>query len=122
MINEGPLGSICFYLNGELIQSCPMYEEDDVETLKNNAYRVIIQGMKQNCDIKFLKKKFWIATNNFRKVSDLTDDDILLFAVSFFGLMKLNSIQEDAIHEGIHCFPRKKKKKKSNPSNPLVTQ
>jgi hypothetical protein len=111
MIYEGPEGSINFYLNGKLIQSLPSFESNDLNTVKNSANRIIIQGLRTGVNLKFIKKKFWIAVQNLKE-KNLSDDDSLLFAVSYFGLIKMNVIDEDAPHEGILVMKPYKKKHK----------
>lgn len=111
MINQGPAGSISFYLNGKLIQSIPMFENNDINTVKDSANRIIIEGLRQGNNLKFIKKKFWIAVQNLKE-KKINDDDILLFAVSYFGLIKMNVIEEDAANEGILVMKPYKKKNK----------
>ena len=113
MIFEGPQGSINFYLNGKLIQSLPSFESNDLNSIKNSANRIIIEGLRNGCNLKFIKKKFWVAVQGLKE-KKLNDDDSLLFAVSYFGLIKMNVIEEDAAHEGILVMPRKKLYKKKN--------
>ena len=123
MIFEGEKGSITFYLNNKLIQSIPMYKDNDLETLKSNANRIILEGLKEGMNMKFMKKKFWLGVNKWRHSQftdiDKDEDDIMLFTLAFFGLMKMKAIDEDGVGEGILVMgPRKKKKKKKPPPPP----
>ena len=111
MIHEGSEGSISFYLNGKLIQSLPSFQSNDLNSIKSSANRIIIQGLRGGCNLKFIKKKFWLALQNLKE-KNLNDDDSILFAVSYFGLIKLNVIDEDADHEGILVMKPYKKKRK----------
>jgi len=111
MIHEGSEGSISFYLNGKLIQSLPSFQSNDLNSIKSSANRIIIQGLRGGCNLKFIKKKFWLALQNLKE-KNLNDDDSILFAVSYFGLIKLNVIAEDAAHEGILVMKPYKKKRK----------
>ena len=111
MIHEGPHGSINFYLNNKLIQSLPSFESNDLNTLKKSANNVILESLRQGNNIKFMKKKFWIAIQNLKE-KKLNDDDSLLFAVAYFALIKFNVIEEDAAHEGILVMKPYKKKNK----------
>ena len=113
MIHEGSQGSISFYLNGKLIQSLPSFESNDLNSIKSSANRIIIQGLRGGCNLKFIKKKFWLALQNLKE-KNLNDDDSILFAVSYFGLIKLNVIDEDAAHVVILVMPRKKPCKKKH--------
>ncbi len=111
MIYEGPEGSINFYLNGKLIQSLPSFESNDLNTIKKSANRIIIEALRKGSNLKFIKKKFWIAVQNLKE-KNLGDDDSILFAVSYFGLIKMNVIEEDAAHEGILVMKPYTKKRK----------
>ena len=111
MIHEGSEGSISFYLNGKLIQSLPSFQSNDLNSIKSSANRIIIQGLRGGCNLKFIKKKFWLALQNLKE-KNLGDDDSILFAVSYFGLIKMNVIDEDADHEGILVMKPYKKKRK----------
>ena len=113
MIYEGPEGSINFYLNNKLIQSLPSFESDDLNSIKKSANNVIIESLRQGNNIKFMKKKFWIAVSQLKE-KKLNNDDSLLFAVAFFALIKFNAIEEDAAHEGILVMPKKKPYKKKH--------
>jgi hypothetical protein len=113
MIREGPEGSINFYLNNKLIQSLPSYESSDLNSIKSSANRIIVESLRQGNNIKFMKKKFWIAVSQLKE-KKLNDDDSLLFAVAFFALIKFNVIEEDAPHEGILVMPKKKLYKKKH--------
>lgn len=111
MIQEGPHGSINFYLNNKLIQSLPSFESNDLNSIKTSANNVILESLRQGNNIKFMKKKFWIAIQNLKE-KKLNDDDSLLFAVAYFALIKFNVIEEDAAHEGILVMKPYKKKNK----------
>ena len=108
MIHEGSSGSINFYLNYKLIQSLPSFESNDLNSIKISANNVILESLRQGNNIKFMKKKFWIAVQNLKE-KKLNDEDSTIFAVAFFALIKFNAIEEDADHEGILVMPRKKK-------------
>jgi hypothetical protein len=110
MINQGPAGSINFYLNYKLIQSLGSFDDRDVNTIKDSANRIIVEALRQGTNLKFIKSKFWTAVRNLKE-KDLNDEDSTIFAVSFFGLIKFNAIEEDADHEGILVMPLRKKKK-----------
>ena len=109
MIHEGSAGSINFYLNYKLIQSLGSFDDRDVNTIKDSANRIIVEALRQGTHLKFIKRKFWTAVNNLKE-KDLCDEDSTIFAVSFFGLIKMNAIEEDADHEGILVMPKRKKK------------
>ena len=110
MIHEGSNGSINFYLNYKLIQSLGSFDDRDVDTIKDSANRIIVEALRQGTNLKFIKRKFWTAVNNLKE-KDTNEEDSTIFAVSFFGLIKMNAIEEDADHEGILVMPKRKKKK-----------
>ena len=110
MIHEGKNGSINFYLNYKLVQSLASFDVRDVNTIRDSANRIIVEALHQGTNLNFVKKKFWIAVNNLKE-KDISDEDSTIFAVSFFGLIKMNAITEDADHEGILVMPKRKKKK-----------
>jgi hypothetical protein len=68
-----------------------------------------VDALRQGTNLKYIKRKFWTAVNNLRE-KDICDEDATIFAVSFFGLIKMNAIEEDATHEGILVMPKRKKK------------
>jgi hypothetical protein len=110
VIHEGSNGSINFYLNYKLVQSLASFDFRDVNTIRDSANRIIVDALRQGNNLKYIKRKFWTAVNNLRE-KDICDEDATIFAVSFFGLIKMNAIEEDADHEGILVMPKRKKKK-----------
>ena len=111
MIYQGSKGSINGFYKGRLIVSRPLSEKLTYQEYRQQADRVIIEGLREGYNIDFIKKsskRLLKLTRYEPLIKEPTKEDLNLILLSLFILIKFREIEED---ESILVCGRKKPKK-----------
>lgn len=114
MIRQGEEGSINGYYKGKLIVSRPLGKHRTYEKYKQEAERIIIEGMRMGHTLpQLLKLNMNLIKltryKDLKKEPDAEDLDTIL--LSLMMLIKFRVIEEDGVKEGLLICGRKKPKR-----------
>lgn len=119
MIYEGSEGSVNGYFKKKLIVSRPLGNGRTLDSYKNEALRVLIEALRDGCQLEIVKKRCISTLKNFRyeetiKEPTAEDRDFVLFTLLI--LIKLGAVDEDGEREGLLvCGKKKPKRENGNP-------
>lgn len=110
MIYEGKEGSITFFFNDKLVCSSPLHYKTSLEDHKQQAYRLLVEGMEQGRDLSDMIKIFTLGLTALcdQKRYNLTRDDEKYMVMCFLILIKLKILDFDDV---CLVMPKKKQKK-----------
>jgi len=111
MIYEGKQGSLTFFHNDKLVCSSPLHHKNSLDDHKQQAYRLLVEGMEQGRNLSAMIEIFTLGLTALcdQKRYNLTRDDEKYMVMSFLILVKLNILDFDDV---CLVMPRKKPKKK----------
>ena len=111
MIYEGNLGSITFFYNDKLVCSYPLHFKTSLDDHKEQASRLIVEGLQQGKNLQDMIKIFTLGLTALanQKRYNLTRDDEKYMCICFLILIKLNILD----FEDVCLVMGKKKAKKS---------
>lgn len=114
MIYEGREGSITFFYNDKLVCSSPLHNKTSLEDHKQQAYRLLVEGMQQGRDLSDIIKIFTLGLTALcnQKRYNLTRDDEKYMSMCFLILVKLKILDFDDV-----CLVMGKKKPKKAKKN-----
>ena len=110
MIYEGKEGSLTFFYNDKLVCSSPLHYKTSLEDHKQQAYRLLVEGMEQGRDLSDMIKIFTLGLTALanQKRYNLTREDEKYMCMCFLILVKLKILEFDDV---ALVMPKKKQKK-----------
>ena len=119
MIYEGSEGSVNGYFKKKLIVSRPLGNGRTLDSYKKEALRVLIEALRDGCQLEIVKKRSISTLKNFRyeeTIKEPTAEDRVFVLFTLLILIKLGVVEEDGEREGLLiCCKKKPKRANGNP-------
>ncbi len=113
MIYEGREGSLSFFYNDKLVCSSPLHFKTSLDDHKEQASRLIVEGLQQGKNLQDMIKIFTLGLTALanQKRYNLTRDDEKYMTLCFLILIKLKILDFEDV---VLVMPKRKKKPKKS--------